>query len=58
MTIPPQVELYPSLLFLTFALLGIACLVARLTPTENSSLKKANRIAHPKCPSDRSKPRP
>jgi hypothetical protein len=28
MTIPPQVELYPSLLLLVFALLGIACVVA------------------------------
>jgi ABC-type uncharacterized transport system permease subunit len=58
MTIHPQVELYPSLLLLTFALLGIACLVARLTPTGNSSLKKAKRVAHLKWPFDRRKPRP
>ena len=46
MTIPPQVELDPGLLFLTFALLGVGYLVALLASAQSFSLRKVNRPAY------------
>jgi hypothetical protein len=46
MTIPPQVELDPGLLFLTFALLGVAYLVALLASAKSFSLRSVNRPDH------------